>query len=166
MFYIVLKYRSETNMDNSYFWHISRKNLLIFHTFIWNSLYCSVAQSCLTLCDPMDCSTPDFSVPHHFPELAQAPCPLSRWDHPTISSSCVQSFWTSGSFPVSHFFTSGGQIIGTSASASVLPMNIQDWFYIYEGSWNYFSLKYFIIRKGKKELKWIKQVEFNLLDSS
>ena len=83
-----------------------------------------------------------------------------------LSSPCVQSFWTSGSFPISHFFTSGGQIIGASASASVLPMNIQDRFYIYEENWNYFSLKYFIIRKGKKELKWIKQVEFNLLDSS
>ena len=89
MFYIVLKYRSEANMDNSYFWHISRKHLLIFHSFIWNALYCSVAQSCLTLCDPMDCSTPDFPVPHHFPELAQASCPLSQWGHPTISSSVV-----------------------------------------------------------------------------
>ena len=61
-------------------------------------------------------------------------CPLSRWCHPTISSSVVpftsflQSFLASGSFPVSQFFTSGGQSIGVSASASVLPMNIQDWF--------------------------------------
>ena len=61
-------------------------------------------------------------------------CPLSRWCHPTISSSVVpfsfhlQSFPASGSFPMSHFFISGGQIIGVSASASVLPMNIQDWF--------------------------------------
>ena len=61
-------------------------------------------------------------------------CPLSRWCHPTISSSavpfpsCLQSFPASGSFPVSQFFTSGGQSIGVSASASVLPMNSQDWF--------------------------------------
>ena len=61
-------------------------------------------------------------------------CPLSQWYHPTISSSaapfssCPQSFPASGSFPVSQFFTSGGQSTGTSASASVLPMNIQDWF--------------------------------------
>ena len=61
-------------------------------------------------------------------------CPLSRWCHPTISpsvapfSSCLQSFPASGSFPMSQFFVSGGQIIGVSASASVLPMNIQDWF--------------------------------------
>ena len=61
-------------------------------------------------------------------------CPLSRWCHPTISSSvipfssCLQSFPASGSFPMSRLFASGGQSIGVSASASVLPMNIQDWF--------------------------------------
>jgi len=60
-------------------------------------------------------------------------CSLSQWYHPTISSSvipfsCLQSFPASGSFPMSQFFTSGGQCIGASASASVLPMNIQDWF--------------------------------------
>ena len=60
--------------------------------------------------------------------------PSSQWCHPTISSSvipfssCLQSFPASGSFPVSQFFASGGQSIGASASASVLPMNIQDWF--------------------------------------
>ena len=62
------------------------------------------------------------------------PCPLSRWCHPTISSSvvpfssCLQYFPASGSFSVSQFFTSGGQSIGVSASASVLLKNIQDWF--------------------------------------
>ena len=61
-------------------------------------------------------------------------CPSSWWCHPTISSSVIlfssrlQSFSASGSFPVNQFFTSGGQSIGVSASASVLPMNIQDWF--------------------------------------
>ena len=60
-------------------------------------------------------------------------CPLSRWRHPAISSSvvpfssCPQSLPASGSFPMSQFFTSGGQSIGVSASASVLPMNTQDW---------------------------------------
>ena len=60
-------------------------------------------------------------------------CPLSHWCHPTISSSvipfssCPQSFPASGSFQVSQFFASGGQSIEVSASASVLPMNIQDW---------------------------------------
>ena len=61
-------------------------------------------------------------------------CPLSQWGHPTISSSvvpfssCLQSFPASGSFQMSQFFPSGGQSIGVSASASVLPMNNQDWF--------------------------------------
>ena len=61
-------------------------------------------------------------------------CPLSGWCHPTISSSvipfpfCLHSFPAAGSFPMNHFFASGGQSIGVSASASVLPMNIQDWF--------------------------------------
>ena len=60
--------------------------------------------------------------------------PLSWWCHPTTSSSvipfssCLQSFPASGSFPMSQFFTSGGQSIGVSASASVLPVNLQDWF--------------------------------------
>ena len=60
-------------------------------------------------------------------------CPLSRWCHPTISSSvvpfssCPQSFPVSGSFQMSQFFASGGQSIGVSASTSVLPMNTQDW---------------------------------------
>ena len=62
--------------------------------------------------------------------------PLSRWCHPSISSSVVpfsshpQSFPASGSFQMSQFFTSGSQSIGVSASASVLPMNIQGWFLI------------------------------------
>ena len=61
-------------------------------------------------------------------------CPLSWWCHPAISSSVIpfssrlQSFPASGSLPMSQFLTSGGQSIGVSASASVLPMNIQDWF--------------------------------------
>ena len=60
------------------------------------------------------------------------PCPLSQWCHPTILSSvvhfpfCLQSFPASGPFPMSQFFASGGQNIGVSAS--VLPMNIKDWF--------------------------------------
>ena len=60
-------------------------------------------------------------------------CPSSQWCHPTISSSVIpfshlQSFPASGSFPMSQFFTSGGRSIGVSASTSVFPMNIQDWF--------------------------------------
>ena len=72
--------------------------------------------------------------PSPTPRVCSNSCPSSQWCHPTISSSvvpfssCLQSFPASGSFPISQFFTSDGQSIGASASASVLPMNIQDWF--------------------------------------
>ena len=74
-------------------------------------------------------------------------CPLSRWCQPTISSSVVpfssylQSFLASGSFPASQFFASGGQSIGASASTSVLPMNIQDWFPLGLIDWIYLPSK-------------------------
>ena len=75
----------------------------------------------------LPCSSPT-------PGVCSNSCPLSQWCHPTISSfaipffSSLQSFPASGSFPMSQFFTSGGLSIGVLASASVLPMNIQDWF--------------------------------------
>ena len=67
------------------------------------------------------------------PRVCSSSCPLSRWCHPTISiavisSSCLQSFPASRSFPMSQFFTSECQSIGVSASTSVLLMNVQDWF--------------------------------------
>ena len=63
------------------------------------------------------------------PGVYSSSCPLSQWCHPTIPfSTSLQSFPASGSFPMSLFFISGGQSIGTSTLASVLPMNIQDWF--------------------------------------
>ena len=72
--------------------------------------------------------------PSPTPRVYSNSCPLSQWCHPTISSSvvpfssCSQSFPASGSFPMSQFFISCGQSIGASATASVLPMNIQEWF--------------------------------------
>ena len=72
--------------------------------------------------------------PSPTPGAYSSSCPSSWWCHPTISSSvvpfssCLQSFPASESFPMSQFFTSGGQSVGVSALASVLPMNIQDWF--------------------------------------
>ena len=72
--------------------------------------------------------------PSTTPRVYSNSCPLSRWCHPPISSSAVpfsarlQSFAASRSFQMSQFFTSGGQSIGVSASASVLPMTVQDWF--------------------------------------
>ena len=72
--------------------------------------------------------------PSPTPRAYSNSCPSSWWHHPTISSSVIpfssrlQSFPASGAFPMSWFFSSGGQSIGVSASASVFPMNIQDWF--------------------------------------
>ena len=97
--------------------------------------FSSVAQLCPTLGNPMDCSAPGLPVcPSPTPGVYSGSCPLSQWCHTTISSSVIpfsshlQSFPASGSFPMSQFFASGGQSIGVSASASVLPMNIWDWF--------------------------------------
>ena len=79
--------------------------------------------------------------PSPTPRVYSNSCPLSRWCHPTISSSVVpfsshlQSFPASGSSQMSQFFASGGQSIGVSASASVLPINIQDWFPIGFTGW-------------------------------
>ena len=72
--------------------------------------------------------------PSTIPGIYSNSCPSSQWCHPTISSSVIpfssglQSFPASGNFPKSQFFASGGQRIGVFASASVLPLNIQDWF--------------------------------------
>ena len=83
--------------------------------------FSSVAQLCLTLCNNTDCSTPGFPVHHQLTELTQTHVDrvgdVIQQSHPLSS---LQSFPASGSFPMSHFFTSGGQSIG--ASASVLPM--------------------------------------------
>ena len=80
------------------------------------------------------------SCPSPTPGACSNSCPSHQWCHPSISSSVIpfshlQSFPASGSFPVSQFFASGGQIIGASASASVLPMNIQDWFPLGWAGW-------------------------------
>ena len=112
---------------------------------IWNKLWagipslvstshCSVAHLCPTLSDPMDCSMPGFPVLHHLPELAkihvhcvsnaiQLSHPLSSPFPPAFNLSQLQ-----GHFQISQFFLSSDQSIGASASASDLPMNIQDWF--------------------------------------
>ena len=83
---------------------------------------CSVAQSCLTLYNRMDCSVPAFPVLPYLLEIVQTHV---HWVTDAIQPSCPLS---SESFLVSRLFTSGGQSIGALASASVLPMNIQDWF--------------------------------------
>ena len=111
--------------------------LCSYFSHAWTALppyqFSSVSQSYLTL-------SPNGLQHVMLPCLSPTPgacsnlCPLSWWCHPTISSSvipfssCFQSFPESGSFPMNQFFASGGQSIGASASASVLQMNIQDWF--------------------------------------
>ena len=95
--------------------------------------FSSVAQSCLILCDSMDCSTPSFPVHYQFPELTQTHLhwvsDAIKLSHP-LSSPSPPAFnlSPSGSFQMSQLFAWGGQCIGVSASASVLPVNIQDWF--------------------------------------
>ena len=95
--------------------------------------FSSVAQSCQTL-RPHGLQHARLSCPSPTPGVYLNTCPLCQWWHPTISSSvvpfssCLQSFPASGSFQMSQLFTSGGQSIEVSVSASVLPMNIQDWF--------------------------------------
>ena len=110
-------------------------NVLILGGRAYGTLYCccSVAHSCLTLCNSMDCRMPGFPVLHHLPELDQTHV---HWvgdaiqpSHPLLIvpfSSCLQSLPASGSFLMSHLFASDGQSIG--ASVSVLPINIQNWF--------------------------------------
>ena len=94
--------------------------------------FSSVAQSCPTLCDLVNHSTPGLPVHHQCPEFTQTYV-HQVGDHPAISSSvvpsssCPQSLLASGSFPMSELFAWDGQSTRVSASASVLPMNTQDW---------------------------------------
>ena len=101
--------------------------------------FSSVAQSCLTPCDPMDRSTPGLPVHHQLPELAQTyvhrVSDAIQSSHPLLVSfsSHLQSFPVSGSFQMSQFFASSGQRIG--ASASVLPMNIYSGLISFKMDW-------------------------------
>ena len=115
--------------NDKFFWNLY-KNERDCYT---KTLCCSVAKSCPTLCDSMDTSMPGSSVFHHFPEFAQIHV---HWISDAITfssfapfSSCSQSFPASQSFLMSWLIASGGRSIRASASASVLPMNIQGWFF-------------------------------------
>ena len=94
--------------------------------------FSSVTQSCPTLCDPIDCSTPGFPVHHQLPQLAQTHVyQVSDAIQPSSVvpfSSCLQPFPASGSFPMSQFFKTGGQSIRLLGSVSVLPMITQGLF--------------------------------------
>ena len=111
---------------------ISQNYLVTFYS-PFKLQFSSVAQSCLTLCDPMDCSIPGFPVHHQLLELTQTHVHWVSDAIPTISSSVVpffsrlQSFPASESFPMSQLFAWVGQSSGVSAWASVLPKKSQGW---------------------------------------
>ena len=116
------------------------KFLIILRCIISSVHLSSVAQSCPTLCNSMGCSTPGLTVHHQLPEFTQThttesvmPSNHLMFFVPFFSDFNFQAL---GSFQMSQFFASGGQSIGASASASVLPMNIQDWFPLGWTSWS------------------------------
>ena len=121
---------SVENFYSAYFWDSVMLLCILVVQFS-----CSVVSNSL---QPHELQHARPSCPSPTPGVHPNPCPSSRWCHPTISSSfvpfssCPQSFPASGSFPVSQLFASGGQSTGVSASTSVFPMNIQDWF-LYDG---------------------------------
>ena len=101
------------------------------YLFIWVVIVIQLMKSCSTL-QPHGLQHARLPCPSPSPGACSNSCLSSQWCHPTISSSvvpffCLQSFPASGSFPVSWLFASSGQSNGASASASVLPMNVQDW---------------------------------------
>ena len=114
------------------------KSLIQFSVNGWSCVpsllfqFGSVTQSCPLRPHRLQQATPP--CPSSTPRVYSNSCPLSWWCHPTISSSvvpfssCLQSFAASGSFLMSQFFASGSQSIGVSPSATVFPINIQDWF--------------------------------------
>ena len=115
----------------SYFFFRITFYLLTFHFYLLVQFSNSVMSDSLWLHGLQHARLP---CPSPTSGVCSNSCPLSQQCHPVSSSSvipfssCPQSFPASGSFPVSQFFASGSQSIGVSASASVLPMNIQDWF--------------------------------------
>ena len=114
------------------------KQIIVLHSVnVWKLFILHSQFSHSTVSDslwPHGLQHSTLSCPSPTPGAYSDSYPLSQWCHPTILSSvipltsCLQLFPASGSFPMSQFFASGGQSTGASASASVLPMNIQDWF--------------------------------------
>ena len=103
-------------------------NIQVIFWYKLDSQFSSVTQSHPTFCDHMDCSTPGLTVHHQLPEFSQTH--VYRVSDAIQPYSRLQSVPASGSFQMSQLFASGGQNIGVSASASVLPMNIQNWFHL------------------------------------
>ena len=139
----------------------------------WLFVYCCwVNNLCLTLCDPMDCSAPDFCF-----SLSEFTQTHAYWvgdaiqpPHPplTPNSSCLQSSPAIGSFPASQFFVSHGQSIGASASTSVLPTNIQGWFPLgftgaSSGSWRWTGKPGVLQSMGSQRIRHNWETELNWL---
>ena len=104
----------------------------VYVLVVYSVQFSSVAQSCPTLHDSMDCSTPGLPVHHQLPEFTQTHLHWvggvsNQLSSSVVPFSCLQSFPTSKSFPMSQLFISGGQNIGVSASTSILSMNTQGW---------------------------------------
>ena len=127
-----------------------------------------VTQSGLTLCDSGGWQHARPPCPSPTPRVYSNSCALSRWCHPAISSSvipfssCLQSLTASGSFQMSQLFASGGPSIGVSASTSVLPVNIQDWFPLGWTDWIRFLNKYKKHFQESKTYSWHFQQETGL----
>ena len=111
--------------------------MVVMWVFTWKNIFSSVQFSHSVVSDslrPHGLQHARLPCPSPTPGVYSNSCPLSEWCHPTISSSVIplsshlQSSPASGSFQISQLFASGSQSIGVSASASVLPVNIQDWF--------------------------------------
>ena len=122
-FFVLILQSSLNSWDNyvTYFYYVPSFSVQFSLSVMSNSL------------QPHGLQHTRLPCPSATPRACSNSCSLRKWCHPTISSSvvpfsCLQTFPASGSFPMSQFFTSGGQSIGVSASASVLPMNIQGWF--------------------------------------
>ena len=120
------------------------QHLLICKMISKHPYFSSVQFSCSVVSDslrPHGLQHSTSPCPSPAPGVYSNSCPSRWWCHPTTSfsvipfSSCLQSFPESGSFPMSQFFASGCQSIGVTASASVLPMNIQDWFLLGWTGW-------------------------------
>ena len=108
-----------------------------------DQISCSVVSDSLRPHESQQARPP---CPSPTPSVHPNPCPSSQWCHPNISPSVVPFSWlhsfpASRSFPMSQFFTSGGQSIGASASASVLPTNIQGWFPVELPGWIFLQSK-------------------------
>ena len=145
LFYITISYFIflKTFMKiESYSVHFSFHFIFHFHSNLFHQH--SVQFSCTVMSNslwPHGLQHARPSCPSPTPRGYWNSCPLSRWCHPAISSSvvpfcsCLQSFPASGSFQMSQFCASSGQSFGASASTSVLPMNIQDWFSLRLTGW-------------------------------